>query len=337
MSNRVYSGTTISGLQQGLADHVAPYRLRTLSADPFRGELVVTRSGDVSVAVMALGVPVQAEVGAMPDNAYHITFSDGGGLAVRVDGGPAEIGPYVLCPGQQVRARWPAGRRIVVVRLARRLVERAWRDQGGRTMSAPLRFAVPLSPVAKRSHVWESLASAFVAARDSGVLSASASTNARFGLLLAQTLLNLQQYDRPRLAPDSLAGSAPERAGTGTDNDVPPVPAPVRRAMEFCRAHAREPLVVADIADIAGVSVRRLQAAFRTHVGMSPIEYVRQLRLDGVHQDLKRIAEGTTKETVTDAALRWGFTHLGRFSGTYRAEFGMLPSQTARSEPPTQG
>ena len=34
------------------------------------------------------------------------------------------------------------------------------------------------------------------------------------------------------------------------------------------------------------------------------------------------------RETVTAIALRWGFTHLARFSGQYRARFGELPSQT---------
>jgi AraC-like DNA-binding protein len=29
-------------------------------------------------------------------------------------------------------------------------------------------------------------------------------------------------------------------------------------------------------------------------------------------------------------AMRWGFTHLGRFAGAYRDRYGVTPSQTLR-------
>jgi AraC-like DNA-binding protein len=32
--------------------------------------------------------------------------------------------------------------------------------------------------------------------------------------------------------------------------------------------------------------------------------------------------------SVTDTALRWGFSHLGQFSASYRQRFGDLPSRT---------
>jgi len=34
--------------------------------------------------------------------------------------------------------------------------------------------------------------------------------------------------------------------------------------------------------------------------------------------------------TVTDVALKWGFNHLGRFSGFYTRQFGEAPSETLR-------
>jgi AraC-like DNA-binding protein len=49
------------------------------------------------------------------------------------------------------------------------------------------------------------------------------------------------------------------------------------------------------------------------------------VRLERVREELLCAEPG---ETVTAIAMRWGFTHLARFSGIYRARFGELPSQT---------
>lgn len=326
---RIATTADLAGLRQVMADLLVPYRLRAADGGPLRASVRVARSGEVTVAVVVADAPVFVELDAMPENTYLVTISTAPGLVASVDGRAAEPGPHVVGPGQRMRVCWPAGTPVTVVRLARRLVERAWRGQGGDPGALPLRFAVPLSPAARRARVWQSLADAFVASQDSGLLSASTATSARFGALFAQTLVASQEPAAAARRP-----AAPtERTGAATADGVPAVPVPVRRAVHFCRAHAHEPVAVADIADAAGVSVRRLQAAFRSHLGTSPTEYLRQLRLEGVHRDLKSIAAGSNDETVTEAALRWGFTHLGRFSGIYRAEFGMLPSQTARKRP----
>ena len=57
------------------------------------------------------------------------------------------------------------------------------------------------------------------------------------------------------------------------------------------------------------------------------MEAVRRERLQRVHRDLLTAAAG---DRVTDAAMRWGFFHLGRFSSAYAARFGELPSETRR-------
>jgi transcriptional regulator GlxA family with amidase domain len=83
-----------------------------------------------------------------------------------------------------------------------------------------------------------------------------------------------------------------------------------------------------DLAAIAGVGVRVLQEAFRQHVGMPPLSYLRRVRLDGVHEHLSR--SDPWQVSVSEVAYGWGFTHLGRFAGAYRARFGESPSQTLR-------
>jgi AraC-like DNA-binding protein len=96
-------------------------------------------------------------------------------------------------------------------------------------------------------------------------------------------------------------------------------------------AYPDQPFAPTDLARIAGCSVRSLQEGFRHYIGLTPLQYLRQVRLEHAHHDL---ANGdATDATVTDIAFHWGFTHLGRFATTYRATYGRSPSQTLRLAP----
>lgn len=87
---------------------------------------------------------------------------------------------------------------------------------------------------------------------------------------------------------------------------------------------------VAEIAAVAGCGVRTLQQSFREATGSTPMEYLRSVRLDVIHEELSA-TDPASEETVTDIALRWGVAHLGRFSVAYRKRFGETPSATLRS------
>lgn len=75
------------------------------------------------------------------------------------------------------------------------------------------------------------------------------------------------------------------------------------------------------------MSLRGLYAGFREHRGISPMAYLRAVRLERVRHDL---LNDPAIDSVTAAALRWGFGHLGRFSVEYRKSFGEPPGQTLR-------
>jgi transcriptional regulator GlxA family with amidase domain len=105
-------------------------------------------------------------------------------------------------------------------------------------------------------------------------------------------------------------------------------PRTVKRTLDAMHAEPWRPFNAADLASIAGVGVRVLQESFRQHVGMPPLTYLRRLRLDGVHGELSR--SDPWQVSVSEVAYRWGFTHLGRFAGAYRARYGVSPSQTLR-------
>lgn len=101
-------------------------------------------------------------------------------------------------------------------------------------------------------------------------------------------------------------------------------PPGLKRALDFIAAHAREDVLLADIAAAACVSARSLLRLFREHLGQSPGAYLRQVRLDQARAELKR----GDALTVRALAQRWGFQNAGKFSQAYRARFGESPGET---------
>lgn len=105
----------------------------------------------------------------------------------------------------------------------------------------------------------------------------------------------------------------------------------MRRAIRFVHDEAGRPLSVADIAASCGLTERGVQALFRRRLAVTPMQYLREVRLDRVHLELGRSRSGAL--LVSDVARRWQFTHLGRFAAHYRARFGEQPHETIARGP----
>jgi transcriptional regulator GlxA family with amidase domain len=102
----------------------------------------------------------------------------------------------------------------------------------------------------------------------------------------------------------------------------------VGRVTGFLSDNLREPVTIAELSRMAGVSERTLRAAFREALGLSPKQYTIAQRLQAAHDALQAADPKTT--TVTDIAMTFGFFELGRFAGRYRDVFGESPSRTLR-------
>jgi len=105
-----------------------------------------------------------------------------------------------------------------------------------------------------------------------------------------------------------------------------PAPRVMRRALEFMRANLAEPITIDSIASAAGCSPRALHYAFRQQYQTTPMNHLRQLRLDAAEQLLR----SGMYANLTDVALSVGFRNPGRFAGAFRRHFGYLPSQFER-------
>ena len=103
----------------------------------------------------------------------------------------------------------------------------------------------------------------------------------------------------------------------------------LRRAVAFIDDSADRDVTLIDIAESIHVTPRALQYMFRKHMGMTPMEYLRRVRMDHAHRELLRSDPAST--TVAIVAARWGFAHTGRFAAMYRQAYGVNPSDSLRA------
>ncbi|MHC4946925.1 MAG: helix-turn-helix domain-containing protein [Planctomycetota bacterium] len=102
----------------------------------------------------------------------------------------------------------------------------------------------------------------------------------------------------------------------------------VDRAEAFIDARIEEPILVSELARVAGASERTLRRAFRARHGTGPKAYIARRRLDRARGRL--LAADPEETTVTAVAMSLGFHHLGQFAVDYRRAFGERPSETLR-------
>ncbi|HEF4737635.1 helix-turn-helix domain-containing protein [Burkholderia multivorans] len=98
----------------------------------------------------------------------------------------------------------------------------------------------------------------------------------------------------------------------------------VHAVQERLQDPAMCPLTIAELCVQLDMSRRTLQYAFHQALNLNPVAYLRAVRLNHVRRELRR------GESVTSAATRWGFWHLGNFAQDYRTMFGELPSVTTK-------
>src|SRR5581483_4587473 len=99
----------------------------------------------------------------------------------------------------------------------------------------------------------------------------------------------------------------------------------VHLAEEYISAHWDQPITIEALSIITGSSGRSIFHSFKHSRGYSPMDFLKDVRLDHSKRMLS-VPDAAT--SVTDVAFTCGFGNLGHFSGYYRQKFGELPSNT---------
>jgi AraC-like DNA-binding protein len=111
--------------------------------------------------------------------------------------------------------------------------------------------------------------------------------------------------------------SSVSASAAGTSSLLPHL----RRARDHVDRHFAEPLDVALLARVAGISPSHFVRSFSSAFGETPIRYLTRRRIERA-QDLLRHAN----LTVTEVCTAVGFASLGSFSARFRELVGQTPT-----------
>jgi AraC family ethanolamine operon transcriptional activator len=102
----------------------------------------------------------------------------------------------------------------------------------------------------------------------------------------------------------------------------------VRLAREYIHARLSEPLPLSELCRHSGLKARTLENGFREVTGLTPIAYIRSLRLNVARRAI--LDDSTRQRSISDIAMDNGFWHLSQFATDYRKLFGETPTNTRR-------
>ncbi|MDT9673993.1 AraC family transcriptional regulator [Pseudomonas sp. JV414] len=98
--------------------------------------------------------------------------------------------------------------------------------------------------------------------------------------------------------------------------------------VDYIACNLKQDIDSEELARQARMSLRSLYGLFERNAGDTPKNYIRQKKLERIHANL---SDPTCNvRNVTEVAMDYGFLHLGRFSESYRRQFGELPSDTLK-------
>lgn len=272
--------------------------------------------GLVTVSEILLGADMSMDAGE-ECGAYRIVVPLSGRIEGVYRGASVATGPGVVSvypPEGHTAGHWAAHSRLISLKIDRSVVDDALSDALRRQVTAQPDFTPVMPADAPTTRSWVNMV---VLLKEQ--------------LFRSDTVLNQPLVGLPFI--DSLvrgfllAAEHPYRDALVTDERLR-APRAIRMAVEIIEEEADLALTLSSIAARCHVSVRSLQQGFRRHLGMSPMAYLREVRLRRAHHTLLR--SDPSEVTVASVAYQWGFSNLGRFAAAHAARYGETPTETLR-------
>ena len=289
-----------------------PHRLALLGpSHSFGMSQRVTRVGPITIGDVTYDTDVSLGIDETRAS-YHVCVPLKGWLQSRHRGeeltATPGLAPIYRPDAELTVTRWHAGSRHLAVKIDQCAVDRALEALLDTALDSPIAFDGALSLQAGAAQDWVRLV---LMVHRQHVCADSLMRHPLVWDPLVEGLIHglLLVADHPH----SQALAAPARPG----------PAAVRNAIDLIEAGPHLPLTTSTLARQCHVSARTLQEGFRRQLGMSPMAYLRAVRLRRAHRDLR--SSDPSHSSVAAIAHRWGFTHLGRFAAAHKSMFGETP------------
>ncbi|MGC7101859.1 AraC family transcriptional regulator [Amycolatopsis lurida] len=293
-----------------------PHRLDLLGGAALDARIHHARVRDVSVSFIGYGADVRIDTSPL-ETFFAVQIPLSGRASVRLGGDQvlsARGTASVVSPADPMRMLWSSDCTQLVVRIEREPLEARLSDLLGAPLREPLRFTPAMDVGRGYGRSWfrglELLVSELEQA-DSLIENPLVAHRFEWTLMSALLVGHGSNYS------SMLRG------------EVPPAPSrAVGIALEWIESQPKYAHTTASLAREADVGERSLQLGFRKHLEMSPMEYLREVRLRRVRDQLR--AAQPDAVTVTEVAAEWGFLHPGHFAARYQERFGEKPSETLR-------
>ena len=219
----------------------------------------------------------------------------------------------MLSAGQTVRNRHSAANGHLALIVKDEVIRNQLAQYTGKTQTTALKFNAAFDLTQTRTTSFLSFIDTFTQElnRPGGILEAPAAIASFEDFLINSLLWGLEHNHN-----DSLEARTPSTA-----------PRHVRKVEDYISAHASEPLTMAELAEVSGVSGATMNRAFRQYRGYTPMQFLLDKRMRFVH---KRLLLSGPTDTVQQIAMMCGFVHMGRFAAEYKRRFNEHPSQTLK-------
>jgi AraC family transcriptional regulator len=101
----------------------------------------------------------------------------------------------------------------------------------------------------------------------------------------------------------------------------------LKRALDYVDGNLAEPVSLADLASVAGLTRMHFAAQFRAATGLRPHEYLLRRRIERAQERLRG-----SNDSILDVALQVGFQTQAHFTSTFRRFVGEPPNAWRRAQ-----
>lgn len=126
-------------------------------------------------------------------------------------------------------------------------------------------------------------------------------------------------FQHPVMRREGVVQSVPSLEGNADGAQLSPL---VAQAAQIFAEHIKEPITIAAVADIIGMTPRHIERAFKKSTGLSPTKYYRKLRMQAARQIVLY-----TNDQISDVAAAVGYYSTQAFGKHYRNAFGVTPRE----------